>query len=205
MSVFDDGSAVERALSLLGSALEVQGAVPYDIVVIGGAAMSVLGIGIRPTKDVDVLGLCEDSTGSMDRTLAKHKPLPEALLAAAATVADAMGLDSDWLNAGPADLLDHGLPEGFERRLTSTSYGPLLTVWLPSREDLICLKTYAAADTGVGRHTEDLEALRPSCEELIAGALWAQSQDPSEEFRAMLAGLLRYFDCEVAVKKLGHG
>ena len=118
----------------------------------------------------------------MVRTLAKHKPLPEALLAAAATVADAMGLDSDWLNPGPADLLDHGLPEGFERRIT-----------------------YAAADTGVGRHTEDLEALRPSCEELIAGALWAQSQDPSQEFRAMLAGLLRYFDCEVAVEELGHG
>lgn len=203
--MFDSGAAVRESLSLLGAALEAQGAGPYEIVVIGGAALSVIGIGIRPTKDVDVLALRQAPTHLSGLTLVKHKPLPEPLLTAAATVADALGLSDDWLNAGPADLLDHGLPEGLESRLTAESFGPRLTIWVPSREDLICFKTYAAADMGVGRHTEDLQALEPSCEELLAGAAWARSQDPSEAFRDMLVGLLRYFHCEAAAEEISHG
>jgi hypothetical protein len=120
-------------------------------------------------------------------------------------VAEALELDQDWLNPGPADLLDHGLPAGFDGRLSESFLGTRLAVWLPSREDLICLKTYAAADMGVGRHTEDLKALQPTCEELLAGAAWAQSQDPSEDFRTMLVGLLGYFDCAEAAKELIRG
>jgi hypothetical protein len=56
--MFDSGAAVRRALSLLGSSLEALEAGPYEVVVIGGAALAVIGTGIRPTKDVDVLGLC---------------------------------------------------------------------------------------------------------------------------------------------------
>ena len=196
--MFDDSNAVERVLSLLGAALEAVEAGPYELVVVGGAAMSVLGIGVRATKDIDVLGLREPFA------VTKYKPLPDPLIAAVAAVADALQLDADWLNARPADLLDHGLPEGFEGRLTVARFGPRLAVWYPSREDLICLKTYAAADLGPGRHTEDLQALHPSCEELLAGARWAQSQDPSEAFRGMLAGLLAYFGCETAGEELSH-
>jgi len=203
--MFDQRETVDRALSLLAAALEASGSGPYEIVVIGGAALSILGYGVRPTKDIDVLGLRGTSADSRELFLAKHKPLPVPLLEAAAQVAEALSLDRDWLNAGPADLLDQGLPEGFEQRLTAKRYGPRLTVWLPARQDLICFKTYAAADTGIGRHTEDLRALHASCDELLAGALWARSQDPSEAFSEMLVGLLRYFDCDDAAEAIGDG
>lgn len=202
VGLFESADGVERALSLLAATLEAHGAGPYEIVMVGGAAMSVLGLGIRPTRDVGVLALREDAADSPRIALVKRKPLPSPLLSAAASVADALGLERHWLNPGPADLLDLGLPEGFEERLTSRTYGPRLTVWLPSRRDLIFLKTYAAADTGPGRHTEDLEALRPSCDELLAGARWARSQDPSEAFCRMLVGLLHYFDCKTAAEEL---
>jgi hypothetical protein len=203
--VFDRRESVDRALSLLGAALETSRHGSYEIIVIGGAALSILGLGIRSTRDVDVLGLRERSVDSATPVVVKRKPLPEPLLEAASQVADALGLSPDWLNAGPADLLDQELPEGFERRLTAERYGPRLTVWLPAREDLICFKTYAAADTGIGRHTEDLRALHPSCDELRAGALWARSQDPSEAFTEMLVGLLRYFGCDEAAEEIRHG
>jgi hypothetical protein len=200
--MFDTGDTIREAFSLLGAALESRESAPYEIVVVGGAALSVIGVGVRATKDIDVLALRSRSPGSPATGLFKHKPLPSALLEAAEAVEHALGLDHDWLNAGPADLVDQGMPKGFESRLTSERYGSHLTVWFPSREDLICLKTYAAADTGVGRHTEDLRALGASCDELLAGALWARSQDPSEAFREMLIGLLRHFHCDEAAKEI---
>ncbi|MBN1459462.1 MAG: hypothetical protein JXA57_07990 [Armatimonadetes bacterium] len=203
--MFDQRETVDKALLLLAAALEASGRGPYEIVVIGGAALSILGFGIRSTKDIDVLGLRQTSTDASELVVAKHKPLPAPLLEAASQVADALGLDPEWLNAGPADLLDQGLPEGFEQRLTAERYGPRLTVWLPARQDLICFKAYAAADTGIGRHTEDLQALQASCDELLAGALWARSQDPSEAFLEMLVGLLRHFGCDDTAEAIRHG
>lgn len=191
-----DASAIDRALSLLAVALDSQGAAAVELVVIGGAALNVLGIRIRPTRDVDVLALRNPEPVDGTSELIKSAPLPEPVVRAAAQVAEAMDLDRKWLNAGLADLLDHGLPDGFVDRLTARVYGPKLTVHFPDRSDLICLKVYAAADTGVGRHTEDLEALRPSCAELLAGARWARIQDPSDGFRSMLSAFLRYFGCD---------
>ncbi len=190
--------AIEDALTLLSATLEAHGVAPVELVVIGGAAMNVLGIAVRPTKDVDVLSLADSTSDHDEVMLIKQKPLPAPVMEAAAVVATALGLDADWLNAGPADLLDWGLPEGFESRLTPRRYGTHLIVHFPSREDLICFKVYAAADVGVGRHTEDLAALRPTSEELRKGAQWAHSKDPSEGFRTMLSGLLRYMGCDDA-------
>lgn len=185
-------TAIEHAFALLNAALEATAATPVEMVVIGGAALNVLGIAARPTKDVDVLGLCETSPGGGCAVLVKRSPLPQPISTAAADVAAALDLDPNWLNVGPADLLDLGLPAGFMERTTIRRYGSHLSVHLPAREDLICLKAYAAADTGVGRHTEDLAALRPNGQELLAGVRWARTQDPSDGFRAMLEGLLRH-------------
>lgn len=63
---------------------------------------------------------------------------------------------------------------------------------------LISLKVYAAADTGVGRHTDDLRALGATCEELLAGTVWARTHDPSLDFCRSLCALLRYFGCAAA-------
>ncbi len=191
-----DASAIHQALSLTAASLESAGAAPVELVVIGGAALNVLGIRIRPTRDVDVLALRDPGSIGSAHELIKGAPLPEPVVRAAAQVAVAMDLDRKWLNAGPADLLDHGLPDGFVDRLTARVNGPKLTVHFPDRSDLICLKVYAAADTGVGRHTEDLQAMQLSCAELLAGARWARIQDPSDGFRSMLSAFLRYFGCD---------
>lgn len=43
-------------------------------------------------------------------------------------VADLFGLAANWLNAGPTDLLDLGLPEGFRDRTTTRDYGGLSSI-----------------------------------------------------------------------------
>lgn len=185
---------IERALEIVGALLGEAGPA-FELVVVGGAALNILGFVSRPTRDVDVLGLRLRSGGSR---IVKASPFPPELATAVAQAATDLGLDAGWLNAGPTDLLDWGLPEGFQSRLIQRSYGPRLLVDLPNRVDLISLKVYAAADTGVGRHTDDLRALGATCEELLAGAVWARTHDPSLDFCRLLCALLRYFGCAAA-------
>jgi hypothetical protein len=192
---------IERALTLLGASLEARDAGPFDLAVIGGAALAVLGLSFRPTRDVDVLALVQ-ADGSGGIRLASSRPLPQVLLDAAAETALALGIGDDWLNDGPTDLLEHGLPTGFEARLTRRSYGPRLVVWYAARQDLVALKTYAAADLGEGRHLEDLQALAPSREELMAAARWARTHDPSMAFGSQLSSLLAFMGCGDSVKEV---
>ncbi|MBE0418353.1 MAG: hypothetical protein IBX63_11365, partial [Coriobacteriia bacterium] len=155
---FGGREAIEDALKAVATQLEIRGQGHFELVVIGGAALIVLGLLDRPTRDVDVLAVGEaDDDGGV--VFVKSDPLPDALSDAAAAAARDFGLEPSWLNSGPADLLDHGLPPGFFGRMTSVRYGPRLVVHVPAREDLVPLKVYAAADSGVGRHTGDLAAL----------------------------------------------
>lgn len=75
-----------------------------EAIVIGGAALELLGIVSRATRDCDIL----------------HPALPPAILAAARDFArerSAQGevLESDWLNNGP-EQLTQVLPGGWELR-----------------------------------------------------------------------------------------
>jgi hypothetical protein len=176
---------LEEVLGALGEEL-VDAGETYDLVVIGGSALLALGLIPRPTRDVDVVAL---RTGE---SLSAASPLPPALVAAAERVARVFGLAPAWLNAGPAELLRFGLPEGFVDRLTSRRFGPALTVHFASRIDQIHFKLYAMVDQGAGRHQRDLEALAPSEEELLEAARWARSHDPSEGFLSVLLKVLTY-------------
>ena len=173
-------SRIDDALSALGELLGAAGA-PFEIVVIGGAALQVLGLA-RPTADVDVVAILDQGLRSAD-------PLPVPLAEAARRVVVDFGLPDDWLNPGPAAMLQWGLPEGFVERLTARSYGAL-TAHFASRFDQIHFKLFAFADLGGGRHEADLKALHPTRDELLAAAAWAQTQDPSPEFRGVLAAAL---------------
>ncbi len=163
-----------------------------DIIVIGGTALQVLGYVDRPTQDVDVLALVDGSQ------LRPAEPLPETLRVAAGRVARDFGLPDDWLNAGPADLLRFGLPEGFLGRAQVRTYGSSLVVRFADRFDLIHFKLYAMVGQGAGRHEADLRALRPTREELLAAARWACTHDPSEGFREQLVAALRHLGIEDA-------
>lgn len=163
-----------------------------EIVVIGDSALTILGLVERATRDVDVVALLDGGV------LRPAEPLPSALVDAREAVAADFGVSSGWLNAGPSDLLDFGLPDGFVERLGRREFGAALVVHLASRFDLIHFKLYALVDQGLGRHEEDLRALEPTRRELLAAAAWACTHDPSEGFRQELSRALRYLGLENA-------
>jgi len=156
------------------------------------AALLALGVTDRSTKDVDVVALWE--AGS----LRKATPLPQGLIDARTRVARDFGLPDNWLNSGPASLIDFGLPQGFVDRVETQSYGDGLTVHFASRLDQIHFELYALVDPGAGKHEQDLRVLTPTADELIRAARWARTHDPSEPFREMLERALRYLGVENA-------
>lgn len=70
-----------------------------EIVVIGGSALTALGLVKRATRDVDLLAIADHGE------LRSAKPLPDALRIARDQVARDFDLDENWLNSGPTDLL----------------------------------------------------------------------------------------------------
>lgn len=185
----------QRLLEALDGQLALQGE-RFELVVIGGSALIALELVDRTaTKDVDVVALRSEAG------LEPAKPLPATLVGARDKVARDFEIDQGWLNAGPGDLLQWGLPEGFLDRLTPRRYGEHLVVHFAGRIDQIHFKLYAAADQQGGRHEADLRDLAPTEEELIAAARWTRTQDPSEDFLLMLHAKLA--DLGVADADLG--
>ncbi|MEI7743148.1 MAG: DUF6036 family nucleotidyltransferase, partial [Chloroflexota bacterium] len=156
---------------------------------VGGAALLLRGTVSRPTKDGDIVGerLPDGSIGRLGH-------LPPELARAALDVARVYGLADDWLNLGPAFLLDGPLPEGFEGRLSPVEFGAL-RLWVAGREDLVALKLWATANRwpAPGRHLADLQALEPSTDELRSAAAWTRLRDPSPGYRELLAAVLERF------------
>lgn len=141
----------------------------------------------RPTKDLDIVAVV--SAGKY----ASANPLPDFLLSAVRDVAAATGLREDWLNGGPTDLLDLGLPEGFAGRVITRRFGGLV-LHLAGREDQIRFKLYATVDQGPNsKHAVDLAKLAPSRSELLEAAAWCRTHDPSEGFAQELELALRAF------------
>src|SRR5579862_6924549 len=193
------GRAIETALQRVAELLAFAGE-RYAIVVIGGAALNLLGIVDRPTVDVDILAFREQ------RLRPPPDPLPVPLTRAIATVARDLSLDEHWMNGGPALQWQQGLPDGLEGRIQWRHYGPIerpdlgLDVGLVSRRDLIFFKLYAAADYATPRsvHYKDLIALSPTSNELSMAAEWIRPQNASPVFHGILAELVAY-----ARKELG--
>lgn len=166
---------IRSALSALGDLLDERRE-HFEIVVIGGGGLQLLGLIARPTKDIDVVALVVDDDYRTAR------PLPGPLLLAVRDVATALDLDSDWLNSGPTAQLQMGLPDGFADRVVIERFSNL-TVHLAGRYDQICLKLYAAADDGPqGKHVRDLRDIAPTDDELDAAARWVKTQDVSPDF-----------------------
>lgn len=185
MSDIASREATDRLLSALGEQLAAAGQ-RFELVVIGGSGLLALGLIERSTRDVDLLAL--RSAGE----LSSVKPLPAVLGAARGRVARDFSLPADWLNPGPTDLLEFGLPEGFIERLERRDYGEGLTAFFASRYDQIHFKLYALADRGPRKHEADLRALSPTEEELLEAARWSRSHDPSEGYERVLREVLAH-------------
>jgi hypothetical protein len=150
-------------------------------------------LALRPIKDIDVLAL----GGSQG--LRKADPLPSELTDATDRVATDFALEEDWLNSGPSDLMDLGLPDGFMDRVITRQFGDSLIVHFASRFDQIHFKLYAVADhRGPARHEQDLRALTPTADELFTAARWTRTHDPSPGFKQELERVLRELGVEDA-------
>jgi hypothetical protein len=186
MKVIATKAAADELLSALGEQLAATEE-RIEIIVIGGSGLLALGVVERATRDVDIVALLAGSE------LQGPDPLPQALRIARDRVARDFSLPENWLNTGPASLLDLGLPDGFVDRLETRSHGDSLTVHFASRFDQIHFKLYAAVDQGPGKHSKDLEALAPMHEELLQAARWARTHDPSPGFERELRRALTHF------------
>lgn len=180
MTLLGGADDIERALQAVGELLAAEGT-SYTVIVIGGAALNLLGIVDRTTRDVDILAFATRGRGGRARLTVPPHPMPVDLARAVATVARDFGLMPDWLNSAPSLQLKAGLPRGFPSRLTWRRYGAL-QVGLAERRDLIALKLFAAADDQPdGRHAKDLIALRPTDDELQRSARWVKGQDANAD------------------------
>lgn len=184
-----DATILETALHAVSVSLAAARAEPETVVICGGAALISLGFISRRTKDVDVLAGVHHEQGLTD-----PRPFSTALKTAIEDTAKALGLPENWFNAGPADQLLAGLPEGFLSRLQRRDYGTHLIVYFPDRFDLIHLKLFAGVDQGPGRHWSDLKALNPTAEEMLVAARWVLGQDVGEVFPSIVRQALKFHD-----------
>jgi len=178
---------IEDIFTALDRQIGVRGGVPLGLVVCGGTALSALGLVMRTTKDVDVLGTVLETPGGL--IIQKIIKFPEWLTDAANKIRRDFDLPENWLNLGPATQVESGLPEGFEKRLVKRVYGQYVTIYYISRIDQIYFKLYAAVDRG-DYHLQDLFALRPIEDEIEMAAKWVITQDVSDVFKALLKDFL---------------
>lgn len=183
----------------MGQLLAARGAT-YAIIVLGGAALNLLGIVHRATTDVDILAFADPPRAARGATTGEPRhmhpppePMPSRLADAARTVARDLELSEDRLNTGPALLWRAGLPPGLEHRVRWRRY-TALWVGLVDRYDLIFFRLSAVADSTGPRsvHYRDLAALRPTATELTDAAAWVRVQDASPEFANILQQVLSY-------------
>ena len=165
---------LKEALRRFGEIMEVETGKPLTLVIGGGAGLVLTEQIMVGTFDVDVLAVVEG--GKL-----KKPSWDEAFETARKVIAEEMGLRSDWINAGPAGLVEK-VPKNFKERLlnqaTRIQFGDRVTILAISRLDQIYFKTYAALnkEPGMpkqGKHVMDLYELSATVEEILAGVRWA--------------------------------
>lgn len=157
-----------------------------DAVVIGGAALGLLGVVSRQTRDCDILhpALSPELVRSA-REFAAHRR------------AEGNPLIDDWLNNGPASLADV-LPTGWQERLQVVFQGSAITLRCLGRIDLLRSKLFALCDRGID--LVDCLALSPTAEELAEIAPWLEYQDANPDWPAHTRAVL-----DDLRRRLGHG
>jgi len=190
---------IHDILEALDRQIGAHGGVPLRLVVCGGTALSALGLVMRTTRDMDVLGSVSETENGV--TIQSIKKFPEWLTEAAERVGRDFDLPEKWLNLGPASQVESGLPDGFEKRLVKKVYGQYLTIYFISRNDQIHFKLYASVDQD-GYHVQDLLALKPTEYEMEMAAKWVVTQDVSEVFRSLLKDFLEMHNYGDTAKRI---
>jgi len=158
----------------------------FDAVVIGGAALALLGTITRETQDCDVLS----------------PVIPPEILKAAKDFSREISMNGedlkeDWLNNGPDSLLDT-LPREWRTRTQELYAGKALHLQTFGRPDLLRTKFFAYCDRQ--QDLPDCIALKPTQTEMRETLDWLRHQDghpgwPEHVNRQMAA----------LAKRLGYG
>jgi hypothetical protein len=160
--------------------------IQLEAVVTGGAALALLGIVHRETRDFDLIEpILTDS-------------VREASQAFAAIIRDqGEMLRDDWFNNGPSSLAPL-LPEGWRTRLQPIFHGRALRLWSLGRPELLLAKLWALCDRGID--LSDCLALAPEPEELREASAWISTQDLNPDWPAHVRATL-----DDIARRLGHG
>lgn len=157
-----------------------------EAVVIGGAALALLGVIDRPTRDFDIVQPeLSDEVNVAAQEFAQH--LRD----------QGVELDADWLNNGPSQVADI-LPDGWQNRLRSLFIGEALTLTTLSRSDLLKTKLFALCDRGTD--LVDCLALSPTEIELSEAMTWLEIQDANPMWPQHVRDTLRDLS-----ERLSHG
>ncbi|MGZ3718628.1 MAG: DUF6036 family nucleotidyltransferase [Bdellovibrionota bacterium] len=135
----------------------------FDAIVIGGAALAILGTITRETQDCDVLS----------------PKIPADILAAAKDfsreiAAQGGDLKESWLNNGPETLMDV-LPKEWRTRTQELYAGKALHLQTLGRPDLLRSKFFAYCDRQ--QDLADCIALKPTKAEMQETMDWVRFQD----------------------------
>ncbi len=91
---------IDDLFEALDRQIGVHGGVLLPLVVCGGTALSALGLVMRTTNDVDILGIVSENKSGL--TVQRFMRFPDWLVEAAYRVGRDFDLSEDWFNLGPA-------------------------------------------------------------------------------------------------------
>jgi hypothetical protein len=157
-----------------------------EAIITGGAALALLGVISRETRDFDLLE--PDLTAALLETARQF---------AAEESGQGNILRDDWLNNGPAALVPM-LPEGWRSRLQTVYAGQAVRLWALGRPELLLTKLWALCDRAVD--LGDCLALQPSPDELSLSEAWIVPQDLNPDWPLHVRNTL--LDLR---RRLGHG
>ena len=153
-----------------------------ELIACGGAALSVMGVTSRETRDLDVI----------------IPILDEVLLKCSHAVAAKTGLDSEWLNNGPSGFVKD-LEKGFELRTEVIFKGTNLTVRALGRKDLIATKLQGLCDRDEV-DLNDLVMMKPIVQEIESLRPWLLQRDGNPLWSKRVESKL-----ELLFKRINHG
>lgn len=132
--------------------------VSFEGIAVGGAALILLGVTDRKTRDVDLL----------------NDEIPLDVTRLAKEFAAKQGLPENWLNNGPSDLTQY-LPAHWIARTVPLFSGKALMLRALGRTDLLKTKVWAFCDRP--GDLADIVALNPSPAELLDALCWVKPLD----------------------------
>lgn len=165
--------------------LETRG-LEFEAIVIGGAALGIMGVITRETQDCDVL----DPDIPSDVMQAAQEFGAEA-------TKNGQSLKIDWLNNGPASLKDV-LPKGWRSRLEPLFSGKAILLHSLGRSDLLKSKFFAYCDRD--QDLNDCIAMKPTVFEIEDSLDWLKLQDANPGWPQHVANKMNELK-----KKLGYG